>query len=64
MASKSVRGFNANEKSVTILEELDIPKMGFSKFMNNVLEEWHQSKLNKNTDTARSEGKITGVKLD
>ena len=65
MPSKSIRGFNANEKTVSILKEQEIPKMGFSKFMNTVVEEWHLSKTEKiNVKVTRQEGKITGVILD
>jgi len=39
-----VRGFNTNAETNLILDENDIPKMGFSKFMNNVVKEWHLGK--------------------
>jgi len=41
-----VRGFNTNDETNTILVENDIPKMKFSKFMNNVVLEWHLAKKN------------------
>lgn len=41
-----VRGFSANEETKQILESYDIPKMGFSKFMNEVVKDWHTSKIN------------------
>ena len=39
-----VRGFNTNDETNLILKENDIPKMQFSKFMNNVVKEWHIGK--------------------
>jgi len=39
-----VRGFNTNAETNLILDENDIPKMGFSKFMNTVVKEWHLGK--------------------
>jgi len=39
-----VRGFNTTEETNLILNEMQIPKMQFSKFMNNVVKEWHLGK--------------------
>ena len=39
-----VRGFNTNAETNLILEENDIPKMQFSKFMNQLVKEWHLGK--------------------
>jgi len=57
-----VRGFNTNAETNLILDENQIPKMGFSKFMNNVVKEWHLGQR-ETKQIPRSEGKIIGVKI-
>lgn len=36
----TIRGFNADKEAAQILDDLEIPKMGFSKQMNKIVKEW------------------------
>ena len=37
----TIRGWNANEDAVRVLNELEIPKNQFSKVMNKIVVEWY-----------------------
>jgi len=56
-----VRGFNTNAETNIILDENDIPKMQFSKFMNQVVKEWHIG--NKNNVEVKAVVKNLGVEF-
>jgi len=55
-----VRGFNTTEETNLILNEMQIPKMQFSKFMNNVVKEWH---LGKKSDNIPKRTNTTNLRL-
>ena len=55
-----VRGFNTNAETNLILDENDIPKMQFSKFMNNVVKEWH---LGKKLETIQIKPQATNLRI-
>jgi len=56
-----VRGFNTNAETNLILGDNDIPKMGFSKFMNQVVKEWH---LGQRNETIIPKSKVTNLGVE
>lgn len=61
--TKVIRTWNASEQVSAIITEKAPIGRGFSKWVNEQIEKAHLNEKN-GIETLRSEGKITGVKLE